>query len=706
MASRSAPLALDPAEPDGIRYINEGVEYAGDGTAFGPAGPSEAGEHPDTPKPILDLDDELLQRLTIWVDFRLRAMINEHDEKMKQWKELEEDYRARGEESKSFPFDGACGDEMPVQAMAVDPIHARLDTGIFKQDPVVRVKGLKRSVLKYATPLEQWIDFNIKHRWHFRKVASPRMLEFAKLGLMVFKTTYERHERQVIGYDPDADFKVVEKTQLTYEGPKIKGISIGDFFYPADFEEVQDCPIVAERIRTTFWKLKKMERAGQLANVDMLRAQERDEKTILETEREAVENHPDLRMWREDLVLYEVWFDYDVKGNDLPTPMIGLYHLPTRTFVRLQYNYYFNQKKQFVAIPYTVVNGSIGGLGIGEMIHPFQTAITRWQQMASDNAYLANIRMFIAKRDCGIEDVPRLYAGRTFFVDDPSRDFIPFRAADIYPSTLSERQNLFGMVEKRTGVSDYLTGRESPIIGTRATATSTIALIQEGTKRVEQVLENIRQGFSEIIQNCMDIWIQFGLGDLDELVFGDDDSGQLVKEFFTQIATKQNVNGLIAFDLSATDATGSRQVQQQMQLSIIQVMMGYLEKLLQAGSEAIQAQQAAPEFSLMVVDVMNAARKMFKELLQKYDIRNPEDYLPDLEKYIHAQPVNGQGGGQVPPGGPGGPGAAPGLPASSGANVGGPPGGPQPVGTSIGPTDGITLAGPDRRIAANVDGLG
>lgn len=259
--------------------------------------------------------------------------------------------------------------------------------------------------------------------------------------------------------------------------------------------------------------------------------------------------------------------------------------------------------------------------------------------MAQDNAYLANTVMFVASKDAGIEQTPKIYSGRVFQVDKPKEDFIPFRAGDVYNSTLVERQNLFGLAEKRTGVSDYLTGRESPIVGSRATATSTLALIQEGTRRVEEVLENIRNGFSEIVEFWIYIWMQYGLDGLDDLVFADDEMVQDIKDFFDTLKA-ENVNGAIAIDLTATDAANNKSVQQQTQLSIIQVMMTYLEKLLTAGEQALAAQQTQPQLTAMIGEVMTASRKMFKDLLNKYDIRNAEEYLPDLERYLGV--INGQ----------------------------------------------------------------
>lgn len=614
------------------------------------------------PSPIIeDIDPAVYAACKVWLDKKIMSLKASHSELERRYAELEAAYRALPGPAKRIPFEGACNDVVPAIAMAVDPIQARLSTGVLKQEPVFRFKALKKSVLKYTKALERFVDYYQKHRWQLRRVATPQFFEFSKLGTMVFKTIYDREEADIMTYD--SNFKVVKKRELRYHGPRVVAVPLANFYFAPGHQHIQDSPIAGELFTTSFGKLKVAEASGKLANVDELKGQERnDNRNEVDIVRQEATGHESSALDLDDLRVWELWFDYDINGDGLPEHLVAVYHEGTRTLLRLSYNWYFHQRKPYTVIPYTVTNGSPLGLGIAEMVLPFQIAITRWHQMASDNAYLANIRMYVARKNCGIEEVPRLYAGRTFFVDDPDKDFKPFQAAEIYPSSLAERQNLFGLMEKRTGVSDYLTGRESPIIGSRATATSTLALIQEGTKRVEEVLENIRVGFSEILENAIYIWIQYGPEGVDDLVFGDDEVGLLVKEFFNSVS-EVNVNGALAIDLTATDANSNKQAMQQMQLSIIQIMMQYLEKLLQAGEAALMAmKQGMPEYSQMVADVMTAARKMFEDLLQKYDIRNAEEYLPDLQKYLNLQggPLAGT---QVPlgAGSPGLPGAASGV---------------------------------------------
>lgn len=595
------------------------------------------------PDPILNISEDKKKTLAGWLTIWLDTLISEQNQKIAQWVNEERAYRALPENMMNGPYDGSCGEVIPAVAMGVDPIQARLSTGIFKSDPVIRLKPLKKSFVDIAPSLERFIEYYQKYKLNLRNISAPRFFEFTKHGTMIYKTIYDRDVYSIRSYD-DA-WKVVKKEVTRFSGPRVIGVPIQNFLFPARYQTVQDCPIVAERIITTMSELHKMQAAKKVDNIDALKGQEELLQNSLEVEQQISSKHQEnVEQNKIYLELYEVWFDYDIDGDGIPESMVATFHKPTETFIQLRYNWYFHQRKPYTVIPYTVTSSSLYGLGLGEMLSPFQRQLTSWHRMATDNAYLSNIRMFIAKKDAGIENRPKMFGGRVFRVDDPKSDLIPFAMSDIYPSTVMQQQNLFGMAEKRTGISDYMTGRESPVVGSKATATGTMAIIQEGTRRVEEVLENVRNGYAEIIQNCISIWIQYGLDGIDELVFGDDKLVEDVRTFFNSVRA-ENVDGAFAVDLSATDAANNKTVQQQIQLAVVQVMMGYLEKLVQLSQMTVQAQQQSPQLSAMLIEIMTSARNMFRDLLQKYDVRNPDDYLPELEKFFN-DTVAGKPGGQ------------------------------------------------------------
>jgi len=600
---------------------------------------------PETPFPkaILPTSKEQKDKLIAWIDEWLETLIMAHGSKLDQWAREEVAYRALPQAAKIHPFVGASNDVVPVIAMAVDPIHARLDTGIFKNSPVMSIKALKRRWLKYAPVLERWIEYYQRHKLELRKVCSPQLLELTKHGTMILKTVYDVENFTIKTYDKK--WNVIDKEVTRFKGPRAFPVSIKDFLFPAGYQNLQHCPFVAERQRPSFGQLKMAEKSEKLGNVDAVKDTAKyGDKNILELAREESANHSDQNREPDQIELYEIWCDYDLDGDGIPEKLVITYHRDTHEILQLRYNWYFHQRKPYTVIPYSVVNGSLYGLGIAEMSIAFQEMQTKWHQIATDNAYLANIRMFIAKTESGIEEVPKLYTGKVFFVDNPKEDFIPFSVSDTYNSTLQERQNIFGLAEKRTGVSDYLTGRESPIVGSRATATSTMALIQEGKSRVEEVLENFRLGLSEVITNCMYIWIQYGLDNLDDIVLDEDDA-KLLQEFFSEV-DEMNVDGALAITLSATDAANNKTIQQQAQLAIIQVMMQYLEKVMQLGQMAAAARAQGDQTTAdMAGEVMRAARQMFGDLLEKYEIRNAEEYLPDLQRFLNATPEGSDGQG-------------------------------------------------------------
>lgn len=636
------------ADYGGVEFRNDSPPNVREETIELDGDVRESGPVSSYPKAMIDgLTDEAKDKLRMWLDEWLQELESSHQAKIKQFADEEEAYRAKSEGPKTYPFEGACGDVVPLVPMAVDPIFARLDVGLFKTDRIFRFKALKKQWIDYVDVLERFVDYYFRHQVKFRRIAQPRMLEMTKHGTMIFKTVYDDDFQEIMTYDKS--WKPIKKKMTNFRGPRPVGVNINNFMFPARYQHLQDCPCVIEKIVTTIDQLHVMEAAGKLVNVKEIENQEIIYSDALTREREDSATNKRGNLALRDIVVYEFWCDYDINDDKIPERLVVTYHKETRTILQCRYNWYFHQRKPYTVIPYQITNDSLWGLGLCEMIYPFQLSATSWHRIATDNAYLANIRMFIAKKDAGIEDAPRLYSGRVFKVEDPTKDFIPFASSDIYNSTLQERQNIIGLVEKRTGVSDYLTGRESPIVGSRATATSTLALIKEGTQRVEEVLENIREGFSEIVMNCMFIWFQYGLDGLDDLVFSEDDVTKL-KDFFDTIDA-ENIHGAIAVDISATDAANNQTIKQQIQMALIQTMMGYYDKLIEGGQAALQAAQTMPALTQMIADTMTSARRLFKDLLTAYNITNPEDYLPELDTYLD-EAIAAAGAGGAPPGQP------------------------------------------------------
>ncbi len=597
---------------------------------------------PSFPKAMITMKDEVRSRFESWLSEQVQFLSNSFQEKIEKWAEEEDAYRALPDPPKTKPFVGACREVIPAIAMAVDPIHARLDTAIFKSDRIIRMRALDKKLQPEIDAVERFVEYYLRYYLRLRQVMSPRLLESAKHGHMVLRIEYEDDTQPILTYGRDAKGNWVQtKQNLTRcKGPKISGIPIQNFIYPARYQHIQEAPIVLERFYATQDEISAQQKLGQWITPEFKLSDSNDSRTPLDSAREDSAQHHETQRSDGWVELFRFACKFDVDENGFQESLLGVWDHNSNTLLQLRYNWYFHQRYPYVLIPYTISDGDIGGLGLCEMILPFQRSMTDWHQQYWNNAYLANARVIVRKKD-GVKTADPIswYAGKEYFAEDPDKDVRILAMADVHRSTQNMMQDLMGYVEKRTGVSDYLTGRESPIVGSRATATSTVALIQEGTKRVEETLENHRVGLSEAVEMCLYIWLQFGTDGLEDRIF-DEDTAAKVISFFEKIR-ETYIGSALTIELAATDASNNKAVQQQLQLALIQTFTVFYEKLMTAAQVAVQASQTSPPLAELIGQVMTDARKLYADLATKYDVRNPEEYLPELDKFLSSIGASG-----------------------------------------------------------------
>lgn len=642
------------------------------------------------PKAMLSIGEEAKKKFSQWLFEQLESSLTSHDELVEKWAQETIDYRALPEQPKSKPFIGACNEVIPVVAMSVDPIHARLDTGIFKNDQIMRIKPLDKRLKNYTASVEKFVEYYWRHYLSMRRVASPNLFQCAKHGHCVFRVEYEDDTQIVKTYQQDkSGWKAIQRTMTKCKGPKISAVSIQNFIYPPRYQYLQDAPVVFERVWMHKSEIDAEVKRGRLVSTDKIAESDGGSRGVLDDALEDTAQHHETNRDSGWFECFRFAGRYDIDDNGFQESLIGICHRDSQGLLQLRYNWYFHQRYPYVVIPYSVSDNSIGGVGLCEMIGPFQKSVTSWHQHIWNNGYLANSRLIVRKKEGVVtEDATSWYSGKEIYVDDPDKDFRVMAMSDTYNSGPQMLNTLMSFVEKRTGVSDYLTGRESPIVGSRATATSTVALIQEGTKRVEETLENLRYGFAEMLEMCFYIWIQYGTDGMEYKVF-DKETADNIRAFF-DAATELDIGASIRVELAATDASNNKTVQQQLQLSLIQTFTMYYDKLIQGAQLAVQASAQSPILAKLVGQVMEDATKLYHDLAVKYDVPSPEDYLPDLTEF-NASLSQGPApvAGAASPNGAGGPSPMQGMEGGGGGNVGPAGSMPQAGGVSNGAGAGI-----------------
>jgi hypothetical protein len=269
--------------------------------------------------------------------------------------------------------------------------------------------------------------------------------------------------------------------------------------------------------------------------------------------------------------------------------------------------------------------------------------------------------MLIAKEGANILPNEVFYPLKTLFVQDPSKDIQPFRWNT---GTNSEVLNLLSYVQEgakaRSGLTDLQFGSVGAI-PSRTPATTVQALLQEGNTRFDMMIQDLRlnalgpvglQTLQNIVQQVGDRKNNPRGGptyiELAAMVLGTK-PGQLV-DALIQLPSDRVEQGL-GVELTATSGTNNKELQRQSYLALLQVFGQWGPQLIQLGQLAQQS--GGTPLGQIAVELFDGARELLQRILEQFDIRNPDDILPNLSAALAAQ-QQPQAGGQPLPAGPGG----------------------------------------------------
>ena len=657
-----------------------------------------------------------LDQFILMIDWELRFGLQARLNVERQWRAYLEQYRAPAKQpTKKFPFEGAANYVMPITATDTDQLYAKFMQTIHAPENLWSLEALNERWNDAQKPLSDfltWLDYNMLKMWNVNKRV---FLEMVKLGTGIYKVGWLFENRPTWGYDAMGK---IQKQQRLLSRPIVDHVRLADFIIPSYAYDIQPdnqggAPWVAERLRINADRLRSLSQAQEpfLPNIDreatnfvlnflennvtlhdakiqdldyikMGRQQNIDFEKSTDIESNKALSGRFLR--RFEVEIWEVHARFPTGGpavaydprrplgpgqTDSQDDIIVWYHLPTRRVLRAIYNPYLTSPTR--PRPYEVVRYFPGdgfyGIGICEQKEVFQTIGSDIWNFSMDNVLLANCRGIVAKAGANIVPGEPNYPGKIWITDgDIRQEFGSFQLADVYPSL----QNLAGMVqqlgERRTGISDIQLGNMQNLPG-RTPATTMLSLLQEGTRRPDLTLKDMRyEGLSHVGLRLLQLCQQFisspkdlgGKKFLEMAVSALGEAPGALAAQKLQMPMEAIEQGIGVF-VTATSQSANKEVSRQTFLALLQEAGQIYPQVIQLMGLAQQNPAIAP----VAMQAANGVQELFKRLLEEYDIRNPEKILP-----LSGEPAQAMAQGAPAPGAPG-PGGAP-LPAGPGTGTG------------------------------------
>lgn len=569
-----------------------------------------------------------------------------------KWYKYHRDYRCIPEfERKEFPFWGASNLVLPVIATDVDTIFSRLMGILFGPENLWSCRALNDTMVDYAPRLEEFLTWAQHNELGVYNAVADWILEICKLGTGVLKQRYRREMKNVYQFRETPQGILEQfRMMLVKDHPEVGHVSLWDFLLPAYATEIQSSPWVAERIGLTWAQLQQRFRAGIYQGGERLSAwRNQDKGHWLLTEMQRMDRFVPGLGDRFDL--WEVWLDYDISGIGEPQALVCTIHIPSLTYLRIDYNPFFNQEKPYSSARYLRVEKRFYGIGLAEMLEQFQEENSTIHNQRIDNSTLANSTMFKGRKNIGIRQDEPVWPGRWFLLDNLD-DVQPMPMGQRYDSTVPYEQMNLQYAARRTGVNDYITGEFSPAMG-YSTASVGVQQLRESAKRFDQTIREIRVALSETGTRVVELYQQFNQNGKEFLAMGPQD-GQLlhaVLQFPLEL-----IRNSVGIEVTATSAAFNKEVEIRTNTLIMQMVMQFYQQAMTALSYYLNPQLPQP-IRLMALNMAQSGNVLLRRILDNYGVQDVNQLVPEMQEILNGgqqqlsslQGLVG-GGGLLPPG--------------------------------------------------------
>lgn len=530
---------------------------------------------------MLNLGEDVRTRLVQYLDSEIGHAISERQPMVDDWIQWQKDYWAKPEtKEKNFPFKRAANIVIPLTAIAVEAIYARLMNTLFSVEPFFSVRPKIKDFVEPAPAIEEWYQTEVEGPLNIFGFCSQSLLELIKLGTGVGKSGYERDVKKSIRHRADGTDEVsyVE----VHNGATLDYVPVANFLIRVSECDPQTAPWVGEEHVSSWSQMKRMALDGRwmasgIEKVKMHWRDHNDGQTAAGKYNANIEAQQNSQPeWSQEFHWQEIWLSFDVDNDGVDEEIVVDFHRDSLTILSARYNWYDDLHRPYRVGQYIIVEGKIWGIGVGKQSEQFQKIVTTMHRQRLDNATLANIGMLALKKTSGYGPGEQMWPGKLWFFDDPSSDIKEFKLSEVYVGEIQHEEYARQYHDKYVGTNELVLGL--PHEGTPGTATGDVTRLAESNKKFDLVLKNIRRWLSQLGMDCLANYQQFGTQNYHWLVAGPED-GQYIERFL-QMPTSYIRRGAI-LDVTVTDSITNTETHRAQWQGTFAILSQYYDKVLE-----------------------------------------------------------------------------------------------------------------------------
>jgi hypothetical protein len=621
----------------------------------------------DTPeKADLRISDDRRDELSRWLSTEIFNAVAAKKTIEATWQELLRQYNGDPiRKRRDVPIANAPTTEITIGAIAADSIFAQaMDLKWVQTSPLVSVRPTSGrggpDAARKAKALEQFANHIAVFEANAEDADECASLDAIQLGTGVFYIPWvERRKKTRVA------------TVLS-RGPIILPIPVEDFLTPAGaVGDIEDLQWVAIRFVLTEAELVERAQVNGWIGIDQARPQGADNWMKKKRAYYAHQQSSDTLQSLYDV--YDIYCYYDIDGDGVREDLYVVFNATAGTILRIAYNPF--DSRPIVLMRYQRRPHLIYGLGVLEMMRPYENEVTDIHNERILNMIIANCRHWVGREGVIPEDLV-FFPNSVTTVPNPRDDLIPLPMGDVYPSSVQAETLTTMLAERRVGVNEMSMPRPSSIMGSRTPGITALSLLQQVNRRFTPAFDALRKGLGEAVRQCILRYRERLLAkdrDVEDQIF--DIMGVEDAIHLKELLLDDHFDEAYSMELTASSVSINREADRQNAVMLTNLLGQYYEKAIQL--LLLASNPNIPQgVRSVAVKIAEKANEVMDRTIRTFEmVRDPATFIIDFDEEI--QEIASQSL-QPPVGGLTGPGLS--TPFGPGAGGNPPPTGEVPPG--------------------------
>lgn len=578
-----------------------------------------------------DHRDEAIADLGAWIESELNRSMGARRDIETVWEDNLRQYEGVSAHGiKNVPIENASNLEITLGATAVEGIYAQIINLIFQVDPLVTVRevGATGRWKEHVKALQRFVDVLSKSKLGLREAAENAILDNVKLGTGILYTRWQERTKKT------------QVETVTQRGPVVRSVPLEDFFVPGGaYSDLQDERWVAFRQWLTQNQMNQRERdlgwdiEGAIPSGILDRTRQTRERLGRHdgmSQHTAAGESDNNQLFQ----VFTFWALYDLDGDGILEDILVTYDFGSRKVMKWSFNPY--DRRPFTAMRYQLREHLFYGMGVIEMIRPYQMGATNLYNNWVDNSQLANTRFWAGKHGSVPNNQLRIWPNRFLPLANPREDLIPHVMADTYPSAPMALQTTMSLASKRVGVDDLGNPQSrGGVLGNRTPGITALSLLQRSNERFGPAFDAARRAVSGAVKQALYRYQErLLMGDevvIQELttMFGIEDATLL-----TEVMTSPTFDDSMAVELTASSAQVNRESDRQNWILLFQQVFTFGERIIQL-VQLIESPEAGPLLKDTAQQLVDLGNEIMSRTMRTFDqVRDPTSFLIELNQEL------------------------------------------------------------------------